>query len=337
MFVHPEAAPGFVTDFSFTTDERAESMDVLNSCQVSPYEDYKEFGRMIAVLAGELPVRFREFVGRASLRDLAKRPVMVVTNCPIDDSLPVFGNEDPRGDKLSTKQSFIAEGFLAAYAILSKTENIAHLTVNDGDFFHDIYPKTSMFDLQSAKTLKTLRFHKDFPTHFVTPDFINTFTMRGTPNNEVYSTFAVNKEALGELDAGDIGMLLEPRFMTPVDDSSGSSKLKIIQPAGNHPIIDPDELGLKVFEGRTQGTDPESEIVFGRLIDALHKVKRSRVSQPGDMVSFCNRYVIHGREVVSIGDPDELARRWLIKAHTVFSLADYEGHFLEGRYGVVNG
>ncbi|MBB5867488.1 hypothetical protein F4553_000867 [Allocatelliglobosispora scoriae] len=324
-------------DFEFTSDELAAAKEVLARVKASPYESYRNFKNDIDELASQLPERFVDFAAETARRDFDTHPIVVMSNCPIDDVIPVLSNEDPRSDKLARKTTFVAEAFLAAYAKLTDTETIAHLTVNDGDFFHDIYPKSSMYDLQSAKTLKTLKFHRDFPTHFVAPDFINTITLRDTPENEVYSTFAVNVDVLRELSPSDIEILAEARFTTPVDDSSGASKLKKLDPVGAHPIIDPEGRGLKIFEGRTRGADHEADEVFGRVIEALHRVKKTRVTRPGDAVSFCNRSVIHGREVVHVGDADELAHRWLIKSHTVFSLREHEKYFLDDRYAVVNG
>lgn len=325
-------------DFIFTDAETSALHDGLYEVTAHPYRDFDDFMNELARLRGDsrLPARFVDFCEMSMLRDFSEEPFVVIGNAPIDHDLPLFSASDPVGDKRQMKQTFVAEGFLGLYAILTGTEIIGHLSVNDGDFFHDIYPKESMFDTQSQKTLKTLRFHRDFTNHFVCPDFVNTLTLRDTPANEVYSTFTITKQAVQDMTDQEVEILSSVRFYTPYDDvSTTESKVKLGR-AKDHPIL-LEGQGAKIFEGRTVGLDDESQAVLDRFVAALHRNKQVRVSKPGDSVTFSNHHVIHGREVRKINDLDSLKQRWLLKTHNVYSLQAFQEFFLEDRFGVVNG
>ncbi|SES33188.1 hypothetical protein [Lentzea albida] len=322
--------------FVFTREESEALGKVLLDVESHPYTDYDKFMHELSQLRDDrkVPTRFVDFCETSMLRDFAKEPFVVIGNAPIDPELPRFGTENPVHDKYQLKKTWVAEGFLGMYALLTGTEMIGHLSVNDGDFFHDIYPKESMFDTQSQKTLKTLKFHRDFTNHFVCPDFVNTLTLRDTPENEVYSTFTVTRHAVEELSDRDVEILSQERFYTPFDDVSTTSME--LGRAKDHPVLIEGQ-GAKVFEGRTEGLDEEAQGALDRFLAALHKRKQVRISRPGDSVTFSNHHVIHGREVHEIRDIESLKQRWLLKTHNVYSLQAFEGFFLPERFGVVNG
>lgn len=300
------------------------------------YTDYVRFLAAVRDLAGSprVPARFSDFCAASAERDMAETPILMVGNCPIDPVLPVFDPDDPVRSKYERKTTFIAEGFLGLYAVLTRTEIIAHKSVNGGDFFHDIYPKASMYSSQSQKTLETLRFHRDFTNHFVSPDYVVTLTLRNAPN--VYSTFVKNKAAIAALPA-DLGRTLrEPIFFTPIDEVSTRETGIEFAPPAPHPAISGDSE-IKVFEGRTVGQTPEAQEALKVLLATLHATKLSWVTQPGDSVAFSNMHIVHGRELHGPIDLEALRRRWLIKTHNVSSLHEFERHFISDRYGVVNG
>lgn len=324
-------------DFVFSSVETAALCDALLGLS-NPYEDFDRFLGEVAQLraAGFVPGRFVDFCEASMLRDFSDEPFIVIGGAPIDPHLPRFGSADPVHDKYQLKTTFVAEGFLATYAVLTGTDMIGHLSVNDGDMFHDIYPKESMYGTQSQKTLGTLKFHRDFTNHFVCPDFVNTLTLRDTPENEVYSTFAITKRATQDLSDRDLQILHEVRFYTPYDDISIANSAVPLGRAKNHAVL-LEGQGAKVFEGRTEGLDPEAQDALDRFLAALHRRKQVRISLPGDSVTFSNHHVIHGREVHEIRDEESLKQRWLLKTHNVYSLRAFEDFFLAERYGVVNG
>ncbi len=325
-------------DYTFTPTELRRLHRALREVPAHPYLEYDRFIECIDEIrvSESVPSRFVDFCEMSMLRDFARQPLVVLGNVPIDDDLPVFNHKNPVHSKYELKKTFVAEGFLALYARLTNTEIVGHLSVNGGDFFHDIYPKESMYDTQSQKTLGTLRFHRDFASHFVSPDFVNTLTLRDTPRNEVYSTFTPTAVAVRDLDDHTVAVLHERRFHTPFDDVSTRETDVKLGRAADHAVLHDGE-GARVFEERTKGLDAEAQAALEAFVAALHRNKQMRVSRTGDSVTFSNRHVVHGREVREIRDLESLKQRWLMKTHNVFSLSTYEEFFLTERYGVVNG
>lgn len=324
-------------DFVFRDDERDALHETFLSAFASPYGDYPAFTRWIRELAlvGDVTSRYREFCRELAGRDFAERPLVLVRNCPIDRDLPVFDSADPVRSKYELKRTFATESFLALHAVLTGTEIVAHASVNGGDFFHDIYPKESMYETQSQKTLGTLRFHRDFTNHFVRPDFVSTIVLRDTPENEVFSTYAVNREVICSLPDDVVDVLREERFHTPYDDISTRGGHGLGE-APDHAVVSGD-AGVRLFEGRTHGTDPEAQRALEACIAAIHESKVRYAPVPGEMVAFSNEHLLHAREVHAIRDMESMRRRWLMKTHNVHSLEPLAGYFVAGRYGVVDG
>lgn len=324
-------------DFRFTEAENADLRRILLDLSNHPYVAYADFMQEIRDVAGSggVPSRFVEYTREAMGRDMASHPLAVMGNCPIDQDLAPFDPADPVTSKYDLKTTFVTEGFLALHAVLAGTEIIAHRTVNDGDFFHDIYPKESMYESQSQKTLKTLKFHRDFTNHFVSPDFVTTITIRDTPENEVYSTFAVNRRVIADLEPSDLALLREELFHTPFDDVSTRGAKLDLGRARDHAVIS--SSGVKVFEGRTVGLTQDAQQALEHFVASLHRNKQLHVGRPGDAISFSNSHVIHGREVRELRDLASLKQRWLMKTHTVYSLTEFQPFFEQHNYGVVNG
>jgi hypothetical protein len=327
--------------FSFTDGERDQVTEALLALTADPYREYAHFVEQIKQLADDpgLPGRVRGFIEELRLRAWTAEPIVRASNCPIDPELPLLDPRDPVACKHRTKTTFVAEGFLALWGELTGTEIISHRSVNDGDRFHDIFPKQSMYGSQSQKTLGTLRFHRDFTNHFVSPDFVNTLVLRTAGANEVVSTFTRNSDVLAQLDRVTLRVLRQPRFHTPFDDIS-TSETDVIDRSGReaarHALLF-GECGIRVFEGRTVGLDVEAAEALAHVLALLHVHKRSFVNRPGELVGFANDAVIHGREARRVVDPAALAQRWLMKTHNVWSLTAHEPFFEPDAYGVVHG
>jgi hypothetical protein len=327
--------------FSFSDEERDQVTRALLALTANPYREYAQFVEQIKELADDpaLPGRVRAFIEGLRHRAWSAEPLVRASNCPIDPVLPLLDPKDPVACKYGVKTTFVAEGFLALWGELTGTEIISHRSVNDGDRFHDIFPKESMYTSQSQKTLGTLRFHRDFTNHFVSPDFVNTLVLRDAGANEVLSTFTRNGDVLAQLDRVTLRVLRQPRFHTPFDDISVTETDvidRVDREAETHPLLF-GECGLRVFEGRTVGLDVEAAEALAQVLALLHVHKRSFVNRPGELVGFANDAVIHGREARRVVDPSALAQRWLMKTHNVWSLTAHELFFEPDAYGVVHG
>jgi hypothetical protein len=330
--------------FTFTDGERERVTAALLDLSADPYREYAQFVEAIAELADDpvVPERMRSFVEGLRHRSWTADPLVTAANCPLDPVLPLLDPIDPVACKHHTKTTFVAEGFLALWGELTGTEIISHRSVNDGDRFHDIFPKASMYESQSQKTLGTLRFHRDFTNHFVSPDFVNTLVLRDAGANQVLSTFTRNADVLAALDRATLRVLRQPRFHTPFDDIS-TQETRVLASADGaardaavHPLL-AGECGLRVFEGRTRGLDAAAGAALDQVVALLHAHKRSFVNRPGQLVGFANDAVIHGREVRRVVDRGRLAQRWLMKTHNVWSLTAHELFFEPDAYGVVHG
>ena len=327
--------------FSFSDGERDQVTAALLALTANPYREYAQFVEQVKELADDpvLPGRVRQFIEDLRLRAWTAEPLVRASNCPIDPVLPLLDPKDPVTCKYRTKATFVAEGFLALWAELTGTEIISHRSVNDGDRFHDIFPKESMYTSQSQKTLGTLRFHRDFTNHFVSPDFVTTMVLRDAGANEVVSTFTRNSDVLARLDRATLRVLRQRRFHTPFDDISTSENRvldDVDRTADAHALLF-GECGIRVFEGRTVGLDVEAAEALAQVLALLHVHKRSFVNRPGELVGFANDAVIHGREARRVVDRAALTQRWLMKTHNVWSLTAHELFFEPDAYGVVHG
>lgn len=305
-------------DFEMTNDERDQFFEVLASIKTNPYVDYWKFYSEIGELCtpSQLPKTLRSFVEAFLESSPSKRPVWFGRNCPYDVDLPVFGWDNPVEAKRNLKKTFVCEGFLAAISNLLKVPAIAHRTVNDGDFFHDIAPKKTLAGSQSQKTIKTLNFHRDFTNHFARPDYVLQMVLRNDPTNEVYSTYVSNADIIANLDHETIKVLKEVEFYTPFDDISVIDLEKRLGDAKDHAIIESGD-SVRVFEGRTAGTTPRATKALNRLFEVMHEQKVANVPEPGDFILIRNNYSLHGKEVHKVNDVELLKQRWIMKTHNV--------------------
>lgn len=106
-------------DFIFSHAENEQLKRLLLDIGPDPYRDYPSYREAISLATDSVPARFQEFCQDSGLRDFSEFPFVVIGNAPIDDQLPVFDPADPVGDKYLKKKTFVAEGFLAIYAVLT--------------------------------------------------------------------------------------------------------------------------------------------------------------------------------------------------------------------------
>jgi hypothetical protein len=296
-------------DYEFSDSERTSLTEALLSIEASPYADHLGFLEEVwSRTRNCVSSEFRTFCERLKARDKRAFPIAFVRNAPIDPELPEFDWTDPVESKRRLKRTFVSEGFLALFAHLQERPAVAHMSVNEGDFYHDIFPKKDMAETQSQKTEKTLNFHKDFTNHFARPDCVYTLTIRNPEKNEVVSTYVSNAAVIHSLPEATRETLRQPIFETPFDDISTYQQNVALGEAPKHAIL-----------------------------EALHAKKTGIHQQPGDFVAIENDFCLHGREVGRVADPDALRRRWLMKTHNVSSYDRLSRFFLPGKPGVING
>lgn len=325
-------------EFSLSDADRDNLHDALSTIDANPYKHYEGFCTQVRSICASsaVPEVLAEHVKYRRTLSPAEHPLSYFSNLPIDTELPIFDFDDPVASKHALKRTFIGEGILALYAELAGTPGIAYLNVNDGDVFQDIYPKRSLADSQSQKALNSIAFHKDLANHFVRPDYVYMIGMRASAQNQVYTTFAKNTDIFAALNADQVAIAQEFRYITPFDDLTVHGNRINVGDAQRHPLIRPN-MDLQFFENRTRGVDDEAQSVVDAVRAAAHAAKLGVNIQARDFVITCNNYCVHSKEVVAAPDEAGLQTRWVIKTVNVDTLATHVPHMVRGVDYLVRG
>ncbi|MEU1176831.1 hypothetical protein ABZ464_04135 [Streptomyces sp. NPDC005820] len=325
-------------EFTFTDEECTALEEALSRVTANPYRLYEAHLFQINALIAEgvVPERFRAYVDSLATIDRAEQPAVVIKNVPYDREVPVFDFDEPVKSKYELKTTFIAEGFLALFAQLANTPGIGYVNVNDGDVYQDIYPKRSMKESQSQKALNRIYFHKDLANHFVRPDQVYMVGMRSNPANEVYTSFVRNIDVIASFTEEELEVLRSNEFYTPFDDLTVMGGSLELGEADKHPVIGGED-DLRYFENRTVGVTDRAKALVPRVNEVLHALKRRVFIGPGDFVITYNNHTVHAKEVVTVGDPDALRTRWIIKTVNVDDLEPHRPHLVPGTEHLING
>jgi hypothetical protein len=265
---------------------------------------------------------------------MGDQPFHFIENAPFDLDVPMFDNRDPVSSRRASKKTFVSEGFLELYAVLSGFPTIGHRSVNEGDMFHDIYPKEALFDKQCQKSLGPFHFHKDLACGHVPLDFVNILAVRSSPANQIHTTFVGNRAALAILEPETRAALRCNEFHTRFDTASAESYSSA--DAQGHAVVEGEE-SIFFFEGRTRALTPRAEKAIELLKAALHRCKRKVLMLPGDFVSISNNKSLHGKEVGHVSDATAARHRWSVKTVNVHSLEPHARYLLSPGGFVVDG
>ncbi|MBA2649481.1 MAG: hypothetical protein H0U75_07810 [Legionella sp.] len=325
-------------NFTFTDSEKDAITEHLLTLNVNPYKFYPTFKYQVRQVIASLPQfeRFLDFMEYQHSVSSYDFPFVFIENCPMDPELPELGNDNPVQVKYEKKKTFVAESFLQLYAELAAQHPISYINVNDGDVFQDILTKESLRYTQSQKSGGTIYFHKDFPNHFVRPDFVNILSLRSYDKNEIYNTFVSNKDILTHLSKEAMDTLRLCEFYTPYDDITVSTSTIDLGRAPNHTIL----VGrhhMRLFENRTVGLTPKAQSAVDELLTVAHAYKKTRRMRSGDFVAISNNLSLHGRDMHQITNIAESNRRWSLKTVNVQCCAPHLKHFVAGTDYLVNG
>src|SRR5262249_10797191 len=155
-----------------------------------------------------------------------------------------------------------------------------------------------------------------------------------TSANQIYNTFASNRDVLRALDSETTEALLSPQFHTQLEDSSSTNPA--LKNARRHAILEENGRGLFFFETRTKGLTAQAQRAVQELTRALHECQKAVLMLPGDFVSISNHMSLHGKEVHEITDEAAMRRRWSMKTVNVKNLAHYARHLVSPDCPVVN-
>lgn len=327
-------------NYTFKNSQRDELYQALESVKIDPYIDVELFKMAIGdlIASNNVPTWFEDICAEWREMDKMENPEFLLKNVPVDENIPVLDFRNPVLAKYRLKKTSITESFLELFAQLCHQESIGYKFVNTGDIYQDIHPMEKLKNTQSQKSIVNLGFHKDLANHFVRPDYVNIICLRNDMSNNVYTTFVRNIDLLNYLeDIGIMELLKEEMYYTPYDALTKHGDAKgTLGKAKNHTIVY-DNDNIAFFEGRTEGVTPEHQRAVDLVVDALHKLKRGHHFGKGDFISSENNKCIHGKEIASIGNPDKLKERWLMKTVNVNDIKKHEAHLMEGKKFIING
>ncbi|HBF31891.1 MAG TPA: taurine catabolism dioxygenase TauD [Rhizobium sp.] len=307
--------------YVFLDSERQTLHDVFADNHHSPYTDYPAFQSFIENLgkSDRLPVFFRDLCESIRLDRRNGQLAHLLSNAPVDASIPTLDHDDPVADKYRLKTTFVGETFLGIFAHLLATPLLSYKTRNNGDFFTDVVSINRFRGMKTGFTDGDLIYHNDRTSHPVRADFITLLGMRCPPSDFVYTNFVDGSDMLKHLSDEQIQVLSQPWFRTTVDDLTRESN-KDWQFSEAHPII----LADRTIRFQDTLTKPiPSAPVEAR--DALLEFKDTIVKSPkvrhclrnGDLFVFANQQGLHNRERIEVNDNEETSRRWLLKTYSI--------------------
>jgi L-asparagine oxygenase len=325
-------------DITLSDGERLALLDLLCDIDADPYRHFEGFRSQVRRLmrSRAVPQALIEYAARRVRHNPPDLPVGYLRNAPIDIDLPVFDFDEPVISKYALKRTFVAEAFLTLFAELSGTPAIAHLNINYGDVFQDIYPKRAMADSQTQKALNEISFHKDLANHFVQPDHLYMLGMRSSGPNEVWTAFAVNRDIVDSLAPDVLSVARANRFATPFNNIVVRGVTVSPPRPGKHAIVTGPQT-VNLIENRTIGLDDEARATLKIIVETAYRVQQSIDFQPGDFVTVWNHYCVHAKQFGRITDRESLRRRWVMKTVNVDSLEPHYRYFVEGVPYLVRG
>lgn len=326
--------------YVFSDAERASLCDLFSAVHLSPYSDYQEFKQQVAqqIGAGMMPGFFLALCQRIRSERAAGHLAHVLKNCPADDEVPDLNHDDPVADKYKLKHSFIGEAFLQAFSNLLETPLLSYKTRNNGDFFTDVVCINRFRGKRTGFTDGDLIYHNDRTSHPVRADFITLLGLRCPENDLVYTTYVDGKDIISHLSPEHRQVLSESWYVTEVDDLTRESNQGWEQ-SEVHPILLSDHT-LRYQDTLTKpviGAPVAARDALLEFKDAITKSPKQRHRlEKNDLLVFANQQGLHNRERIEVNNPDDVAKRWLLKTYTFrdSSTADtHTAHWADGVYG----
>jgi hypothetical protein len=316
---------------ALTDGEQAQLTERLMSIKGNPYEDYLEFRRMVSemIAEGGIPDRLTRATEQIRTdRAEGTAEAHVLRNCPVDEDLPVIGNEDPSAEKKRQKTTFVGEAFLELLAQLTRTPLLSYAARFGGDFFIDVVAINKYLGQQTGYGGGEVVFHNDRTAHPVRADFITLLGMRCPPGDLVYTGFVSGRLLLAELSPQTQQVLRRPYFVTPFDvvskDANGD-----LDSTPAHAILS-ETASLRYLDTHTtaaQDAPVEAKDALLALKNALARVPKQRHRmQKGDVLTFANQHGLHNREQIEISDPERALQRWLLKTYSFADQAAADVH-----------
>jgi hypothetical protein len=324
----------------FTESQRASLTQLFGAITTSPYTDYPAFKRQVyaQIESGVLPDHFVGLCRRIRADRAEGKLVHVLKNCPVDSPLPELSAENPLADKYRLKSTFIGEVFLEAFAYLLGNPLLSYQTRSNGDFFTDVVSIKRFQGKRTGFTDGDLIYHNDRTSHSVRADFITLLGLRCPPEDLVYTTYVDGTDIISHLSPEHVQALSQKWYVTEVDDLTRESNPNWKQ-SDAHAVI----LGDRTLRFQDTLTKPlksapplASEALLEFKDGITKSVKYRHRLENGDLLVFGNQQGLHNRERIEVNNPEDTAKRWLLKTYTFKDKATADAHsayWANGVYG----
>lgn len=287
----------------------------------SPYVNYIDFYKKITEISNRLyeihPLLF-DILSEIKLRKNSGELVFFISNCLIDEDIPIYDKNFPVEDKYLKKKTFIAESFLQLVSYFIDTPLLGYETRNNGDFFHDVYEQRLYSKTQTQKSGNDLFCHNDRTAHDIRADLLFLLGMR-TQEKNISQTFYIDgKSIIDKLSSFDISILKKHYYFTPFDEYSKDSNSNQNLSKRHSVICNNDSL--RYYETRTRPIDSapkEAWIAMFNLFSAISKSKKRKfIIENKDLLIIPNQKGLHGRYNVS---EQGCGNRYLLKTYNFLS------------------
>jgi L-asparagine oxygenase len=240
-------------------------------------------------LSCALPVRLREAVRRYR-HDSGEEGTLVIANLPIDEAhLP-----DTPGVAESVERVATVPAVVSMLIGLQLGEVVAYREEKAGALVQNVVPVRGLAQSQSNAGAAPLEFHIENAFHPHRPDYIGLLCLRSDHEQQAGTVVTSMRRALRLIDAADLAVLQQDRFLTAAPPSFGPN-----DQARAHAVLDGsvDDPNVGLDFNATMPLDEEARRVLERLHRVLTEVSASLVLRSGEMVFVDNRIVLHGRSL----------------------------------------
>ena len=328
--------------YKFDKNEKEELCSKLTLiAKISPYTNYQEFAAKIkeTVESGLVPDFFVDLCKKIHEDSINGKHIHVLKNCPVDEVIPDLDLDNPVQDKYNLKKTYLGEAFLGTFACLLNSPLFSYASRNNGDFFTDVICINRFRGKRTGFTDGDLIYHNDRTSHPVQADYITLLGLRCPEDDLVYTDYIDGKDIIGYLTEEEIEILSQKWFYTAVDDLT-REKVKDWDKSREHAVINGEKVWFQdTLTKPIEGAPEKAYRALLALRDAMTKAPKHRHRlEVGDLLVFPNQYGLHNRERIEINNPEESAKRWLLKTYTFENpeVADeFSDYWYEGKYGCV--
>jgi L-asparagine oxygenase len=174
---------------------------------------------------------------------------------------------------------------------------VGYADEKDGALVHEVHPVCG--EEQRIENSGSVRFdlHTEHVHHPLRPDFLGLLCLRQDHEKVAELRIASARDAIGQLDAGEIEILRSPRFRSLYPSSFTRGSAGARPRTGPHPVLfGPARLPLMRFNAHnTEALDDEAAVALRAFAAALDGVCHQVLLQPGDLAVLNNHVVGHGR------------------------------------------